>query len=148
MRLRKGCPARLLCPGDRRRGVLVEVCRDIPAMVFCVFAAGQLPANASTETVRVVKYGQDDVVTVHAKVRYVRPGNSTEYPPRHSPCSCGSHKRFKNCCGKHVYSPKRMRRTTPKSREECWLEFGTIISNRLRIRRLVTHGSPTPKGKT
>src|SRR5690242_4665529 len=81
MRLRKGCPARLLCPGDRRRGVLVEVCRDIPAMVFCVFAAGQLPANASTETVRVVKYGQDDVVTVHAKVRYVRPGNSTEYPP-------------------------------------------------------------------
>ena len=69
-------------------------------------------------------------------------------PSRHSPCSCGSHKRFKNCCGKHVYSPKRMRRTTPKSREECWLEFGTIISNRLRIRRLVTHGSPTPKGKT
>jgi type IV secretory pathway VirB9-like protein len=31
---------------------------------------GQLPLRAATESARVVKYNQDDIITVHAKVRY------------------------------------------------------------------------------
>ena len=38
--------------------------------VFAVLLFGLLPAHASAETARVVKYGQDDIVTVHAKLRY------------------------------------------------------------------------------
>jgi type IV secretion system protein VirB9 len=40
------------------------------AGLFCVVASGQTPARAAMETARVVKYGQDDIVTVHAKLRY------------------------------------------------------------------------------
>jgi len=35
-----------------------------------VLSAGQIPAEAQTESARVVKYSQDDIVTVHAKLRY------------------------------------------------------------------------------
>ena len=38
--------------------------------VFGVLFFGLLPAHASAETARVVKYSQDDIVTVHAKLRY------------------------------------------------------------------------------
>lgn len=34
------------------------------------FTLGQIPAHAATETARIVKYGQDDIVIVHAKLRY------------------------------------------------------------------------------
>ena len=40
------------------------------AIVFGIFASGQTAARAGTETARVVKYSQDDIVTVHAKLRY------------------------------------------------------------------------------
>ncbi|MGB7025120.1 MAG: TrbG/VirB9 family P-type conjugative transfer protein, partial [Candidatus Acidiferrales bacterium] len=42
----------------------------LTAIVFVTFAFGQVPAHAATETARVVKYSQDDIVTVHAKLRY------------------------------------------------------------------------------
>jgi len=35
-----------------------------------ILALAQIPTRASTESARVVKYGQDDIVTVHAKLRY------------------------------------------------------------------------------
>ena len=40
------------------------------AAIFAVLAFGQIPAHAATESARVVKYGWNDIVTVHAKVRY------------------------------------------------------------------------------
>ena len=40
------------------------------AVIFPFLALAQLPARAATDTARVVKYGQDDIVTVHAKLRY------------------------------------------------------------------------------
>ena len=40
------------------------------AAIFGILAFGQLPTQAATETARVVKYGQNDIVTVHAKLRY------------------------------------------------------------------------------
>jgi len=44
--------------------------RIIAAGVLGILAFGQIPTHAATETARVVKYGQNDIVTVHAKVRY------------------------------------------------------------------------------
>jgi len=38
--------------------------------LFGMLAVGQIPTKAATETARVVKYSQDDIVTVHAKLRY------------------------------------------------------------------------------
>ncbi len=41
------------------------------AFAFLSAAAfGQIPTHPTTDTARVVKYGQNDIVTVHAKVRY------------------------------------------------------------------------------
>jgi len=40
------------------------------AIVLSMLAMGQLPTRAATETARVVKYSQNDIVTVYAKVRY------------------------------------------------------------------------------
>jgi type IV secretion system protein VirB9 len=40
------------------------------ALVFATVLIAQLPAHGATETARVVKYGWNDIVTVHAKVRY------------------------------------------------------------------------------
>lgn len=48
------------------RGVFVFVA----ALVFGVIAFLQLSPLAAAETTRVVKYGQNDIVTVHAKLRY------------------------------------------------------------------------------
>ena len=48
----------------------VRVFRIIFAAVLALLAFGQIPSYAATETARVVKYGQDDIVTVHAKLRY------------------------------------------------------------------------------
>lgn len=42
----------------------------LAAFVFSISALGQIPIFAATETARVVKYTQDDIVTVHAKLRY------------------------------------------------------------------------------
>ncbi|MGH9865248.1 MAG: TrbG/VirB9 family P-type conjugative transfer protein [Candidatus Acidiferrales bacterium] len=42
----------------------------ISLVVLGVLAIGQIPTHAAAETARVVKYGQDDIVTVHAKLRY------------------------------------------------------------------------------
>ena len=44
--------------------------RIFAAGVLGVVALGQVPAHATTDAARVVKYGQDDIVTVHAKLRY------------------------------------------------------------------------------
>ncbi|MHB8527288.1 MAG: TrbG/VirB9 family P-type conjugative transfer protein [Candidatus Acidiferrales bacterium] len=44
--------------------------RGFAAFVLIILAFGQIPARAATETARVVKYSQNDIVTVHAKVRY------------------------------------------------------------------------------
>ena len=38
--------------------------------VLSIVAVAQEPATAATDAARVVKYGQDDIVTVHAKLRY------------------------------------------------------------------------------
>lgn len=38
--------------------------------VLGIFVFGPVTAHAATETARVVKYGQNDIVTVHAKLRY------------------------------------------------------------------------------
>jgi type IV secretory pathway VirB9-like protein len=42
----------------------------LAAFIFSISALGHIPIFAATETARVVKYGQDDIVTVHAKLRY------------------------------------------------------------------------------
>jgi type IV secretory pathway VirB9-like protein len=39
-------------------------------MCIGILASGQVQARAATDTARVVKYGWNDIVTVHAKVRY------------------------------------------------------------------------------
>ncbi|MHB8484585.1 MAG: TrbG/VirB9 family P-type conjugative transfer protein [Candidatus Acidiferrales bacterium] len=48
--------------------------RFISGLISVVFigtlAAVPVPTHAATETARVVKYNQDDIVTVHAKLRY------------------------------------------------------------------------------
>jgi len=44
--------------------------RIIAAGVLGILAFGQIPSHAATETARVVKYNQNDIVTVHAKLRY------------------------------------------------------------------------------
>src|SRR5487761_390821 len=44
--------------------------RTIAAGVLGILAFGQISTHAATETARVVKYSQDDIVTVHAKLRY------------------------------------------------------------------------------
>jgi type IV secretory pathway VirB9-like protein len=42
----------------------------LAAAVFSILACGQIAVRAATDTARVVKYGQDDIVTVHAKLRF------------------------------------------------------------------------------
>ena len=42
----------------------------IAAVTFGSFAFGHVATVAASDTARVVKYGQDDIVTVHAKLRY------------------------------------------------------------------------------
>lgn len=44
--------------------------RFLAAGLLSILAWGQIPLRAATDTARVVKYGQDDIVTVHAKLRY------------------------------------------------------------------------------
>lgn len=51
---------------SKKRGLITFIL----AGVFCGVAFGQTPVRATAETARVVKYGQDDIVTVHAKLRY------------------------------------------------------------------------------
>jgi len=42
----------------------------LSAVVLGILVFGQIPSHAATETARVVKYSQNDIVTVHAKLRY------------------------------------------------------------------------------
>ena len=42
----------------------------LSAVILGILAFGQIPSHAATETARVVKYSQNDIVTVHAKLRY------------------------------------------------------------------------------
>lgn len=42
----------------------------LSAAIFGILGVWQSPTRAATETARVVKYGPDDIVTVHAKLRY------------------------------------------------------------------------------
>jgi type IV secretory pathway VirB9-like protein len=44
--------------------------RFLATIVLCITTLGQMPALAATEAARVVKYSQNDIVTVHAKLRY------------------------------------------------------------------------------
>jgi len=53
-------------PIFRKRNLL----RFLASTLLAVFALSQAPLRAATDTARVVKYGQDDIVTVHAKLRY------------------------------------------------------------------------------
>jgi len=46
------------------------ISRLISLVFLGVLASVQVPAHAATETARVVKYSQNDIVTVHAKLRY------------------------------------------------------------------------------
>jgi type IV secretory pathway VirB9-like protein len=48
----------------------VRVFRIVLAAILTFLAFGQIQASATTETARIVKYGQNDIVTVHAKLRY------------------------------------------------------------------------------
>jgi type IV secretory pathway VirB9-like protein len=47
-----------------------KVLTFLAAAFFGLLALGQIPLRAATDTARVVKYSQNDIVTVHAKVRY------------------------------------------------------------------------------
>jgi len=47
-----------------------QLFRLMATVVLGLLAVCQIPARAATETARVVKYGPDDIVTVHAKLRY------------------------------------------------------------------------------
>jgi type IV secretion system protein VirB9 len=40
------------------------------AALFAIFVLGQIPAQAATDSARVVKYGQNDIVPVKAKLRF------------------------------------------------------------------------------
>ena len=42
----------------------------LSAVILGIVGFGQIPAHAATDTARIVKYSQDDIVTVHAKLRY------------------------------------------------------------------------------
>ncbi|MHB8754202.1 MAG: TrbG/VirB9 family P-type conjugative transfer protein [Candidatus Acidiferrales bacterium] len=42
----------------------------VSAVTLVMLAFGSTRSHAATETARIVKYSQDDIVTVHAKVRY------------------------------------------------------------------------------
>ncbi|MGB6875580.1 MAG: TrbG/VirB9 family P-type conjugative transfer protein [Candidatus Acidiferrales bacterium] len=44
--------------------------RLLAGAVLGLLALSQIPARAATGAARIVKYGQDDIVTVHAKLRY------------------------------------------------------------------------------
>ena len=44
--------------------------RALPLALVCAFGLSALTLRAATESARIVKYGQDDIVTVHAKLRY------------------------------------------------------------------------------
>ncbi|HEV2314287.1 MAG TPA: TrbG/VirB9 family P-type conjugative transfer protein [Candidatus Acidoferrales bacterium] len=44
--------------------------RFVSLGVLAILAFGQVQARGAAEKARVVKYGQDDIVTVHAKLRY------------------------------------------------------------------------------
>jgi type IV secretion system protein VirB9 len=44
--------------------------RILAVSVLGIFALGQIAAHAATDSARVVKYSQNDIVTVHAKLRY------------------------------------------------------------------------------
>ena len=44
--------------------------RAVLFALLCAFGLSALTLRAATETSRVVKYGQNDIVTVHAKMRY------------------------------------------------------------------------------
>lgn len=46
------------------------ISRLMSLTVLGILVFGQVSIHAATETARVVKYGQDDIVTVHAKLRY------------------------------------------------------------------------------
>ncbi len=48
----------------------LRVISFVLAIVLGMTTLGQIPAHTTTDTARVVKYGQDDIVTVHAKLRY------------------------------------------------------------------------------
>ena len=42
----------------------------LTATVLGIFAFGQIPLRAATDTARVVKYAQNDIVPIKAKLRY------------------------------------------------------------------------------
>jgi type IV secretory pathway VirB9-like protein len=42
----------------------------LSAVILGIVGFGKIPTYAATETARVVKYSQNDIVTVHAKLRY------------------------------------------------------------------------------
>src|SRR6266403_1765909 len=42
----------------------------LSAVIFGILSFGQIPARAATDTARVVKYGQNDIVPVKAKLRF------------------------------------------------------------------------------
>ena len=44
--------------------------RAVLLALVCAFGLSALTLRAATESARIVKYGQDDIVTVHAKLRY------------------------------------------------------------------------------
>lgn len=47
-----------------------RLCRNLSLIALCALTFAQLPTHAATDTARVVKYSQNDIVTVHAKLRY------------------------------------------------------------------------------
>src|SRR5579872_5330650 len=46
------------------------ISRLLALAVFGLALFGQIPTHAATDAARVVKYGQDDIVAVHAKLRF------------------------------------------------------------------------------
>src|ERR1700675_332671 len=42
----------------------------VAAAILSIVAIGQIPAHAATDTARVVKYAQNDIVPIKAKLRY------------------------------------------------------------------------------
>ncbi len=55
----------------KHRIIAPRLLRAIPIAILAIFSLGQtVPVQSAANTARVVKYGQNDIVTVHAKLRY------------------------------------------------------------------------------
>src|SRR5690348_15689048 len=53
-----------------KRSSIVQKAIFLAAMLFAILAVAHAPARGATDTARVVKYGQNDIIPVKAKLRF------------------------------------------------------------------------------